>query len=132
MLDWEANTDPEFAKHRRFDPKPVAPAEEMADAGYSEMWVVYSTPHYSAKELTVFPGRSVTIKDDAAYGLIVVQGIGTIGKHDVETPALIRYGQMTSDELFVTFSAATNGVTVVNKSATENLVMLKHFGPALA
>jgi hypothetical protein len=129
MLDWEANTDPEFAKHRYFDPKPVAPVEEMADAGYCENWVVYSTPHYSAKELTVFPGRTVTIKDAAAYGLILTQGFGAIGKHDVETPALIRYGQMTSDELFVTFEAATNGVVVTNRSATEALVMLKHFGP---
>jgi hypothetical protein len=91
--------------------------------------VVYSTPHYSAKELTIFPGRSVTIKDAAAYGVIVVQGFGAIGKHDVETPSLIRYGQMTSDELFVTFDAARNGVLITNPSATENLVALKHFGP---
>jgi hypothetical protein len=90
---------------------------------------VYSTSNYSAKELTVFPGRSVTVKDAAAYGLILTQGHGSIGKHDVETPALIRYGQMTSDELFVTASAAADGVLVTNKSATENLVMLKHFGP---
>ena len=129
MLDWEANTDPEFAKHRRFDPLPVAPLDEMADAGYRDQWVVYSTSHYSAKELTVLPGRSVTVKDAAAYGLILTQGFGSIGKHDVETPALIRYGQMTSDELFVTLDAAANGVVVTNKSATENLVMLKHFGP---
>jgi hypothetical protein len=129
MLDWDANTDPEFAKHRYFDPAPVAPPDEMEAAGYSEKWVVYSTPNYSAKELTVFPGRTVTIKDAAAYGLIVTQGFGAIGKHDVETPSLIRYGQMTSDELFVTLEAATNGVLITNPSATENLVMLKHFGP---
>jgi hypothetical protein len=101
----------------------------MADAGYREKWIVYSTPHYSAKELTVFPGRSVTIRDAAAYGLILTQGYGSIGKHAVETPALIRYGQMTSDELFVSADAAANGVLLTNKSATENLVLLKHFGP---
>src|ERR1051326_519222 len=54
----------------------------MADGGYRGRGVVYSTPHYSAKELTVFPGRSVTIKDAAAYGLILTQGFGSIGKHD--------------------------------------------------
>ena len=101
----------------------------MASAGYRDQWVGYSTPHYSAKELTVFPGRTVTVKDAAAYGLILTQGYGSIGKHDVETPSLIRYGQMTSDELFVTLEAAANGVVVTNKSATENLGMLKHFGP---
>ena len=47
----------------------------------------------------------------------------------METPSLIRYGQMTSDELFVSADAAANGVVLTNQSATENLVLLKHFGP---
>jgi hypothetical protein len=129
MLDWDANVDPEFAKHRLFHPTPVKPEAEMADAGYSEKWIVYSTRHYSAKELTVFPGRSVQIQDAAAYGLIVVQGWGSIGKMEVETPSLIRFGEMTKDELFVGANTAKNGVTVTNRSDKENLVMLKHFGP---
>jgi hypothetical protein len=129
MMDWPANTDPEFAEHRLFHPKPVRAIEEMEEAGHRENWVVYSTGNYSAKELTVLPGRSVAVADSAAYGLIVTQGYGTVGKHDVETPSLIRYGQMTQDELFVTAQAASNGVTVTNKSETETLVMLKHFGP---
>lgn len=129
MLDWDANVDPEFMKNRQFHPRPVMDRETMAESGYSENWVVYSTPHYSAKELTVFPGRSVTITDEAAYGLIVVQGRGSIGKMEVETPTLIRYGQMTKDELFVTVDAACGGVHITNASDTEDLVMLKHFGP---
>ncbi len=129
MLDWEANVDPEFGEHNLFHPTPVRDEAAMYAEGYSEKWVVYSTGHYSAKELTVEPGRSVTVKDAAAYGLIVVQGVGSIGKMDVETPSLIRYGQLTKDELFVTAAAANRGVTVTNRSDKENLVMLKHFGP---
>jgi hypothetical protein len=129
MLDWDANVDPEFAKHRLFHPTPVRGEQEMNDGGYSEKWVVYSTGFYSAKELTVFPKRSVTITDAAAYGLIVVQGWGSIGRMEVETPSLIRFGEMTKDELFVTAAAAQSGITVTNRSDTENLVMLKHFGP---
>jgi hypothetical protein len=129
MLDWDANVDPEFGSHRLFHPKPVKDVKEMADAGYAEKWVTYSTDHYSAKELTVFPGRTVAIRDAAAYGMIVVQGCGSIGKMDVETPSLIRYGEMTKDELFVTACAAQQGVAVTNRSDKENLVMLKHFGP---
>jgi hypothetical protein len=129
MLDWEANTDPEFAEHRLFEPKPVDPIDQMQDAGYNENWVVYSTGYYSAKELTLFPGRTVTIKDKAAYGTILVQGWGQFGKHEVETPALIRYGQMTRDELFVSADAAKNGISITNRSETENMVFLKHFGP---
>jgi hypothetical protein len=129
MMDWEANVDPNFSANRLFDPHPVKPEEEMKQAGYSESWVVYSTPYYSAKELTVLPGKSVKIQDSAAHGLIVVQGYGTFGKHETETPTLIRFGQMTKDEFFVSADRAKEGVVITNKSDRENLVMLKHFGP---
>jgi hypothetical protein len=129
MLDWDANVDPEFASHRLFHPRPVRPEPEMEESGYSEKWVVYSTGHYSAKELTIRPRRSIVVKDAAAYGAIVVQGWGSFGKLEVETPSLIRFGQMTKDELFVTAPAARRGVAITNRSDTEDLVMLKHFGP---
>jgi hypothetical protein len=129
MLDWDKNVDPEFGRNNMRFPVPVEDEAAMRDGGYIENWIVYSTAHYSAKELTILPGRSVVIKDAAAYGLIVVQGYGSVGKMDVETPSLIRFGEMTKDELFVTAKLAKEGVRIVNKSDTENLVMLKHFGP---
>jgi hypothetical protein len=124
MMDWDANVDPDYSAHRLFHPHTAASDETQIDK-----WVVYSTPHYSAKELTIFPGHTVTIKDAAAYGMILTSGWGIIGKHIAETPSLIRYGQMTQDEFFVSAEAAKNGLVIQNKSATENLVMLKHFGP---
>jgi hypothetical protein len=129
MLDWDANVDPEFASHRLYHPKPVKPEAVMNECGYSEKWVAYGSECYSAKELTVLPGRTAVIKDAAAYGLILTQGYGSLGKLEVETPSLIRFGQMTKDELFVSAAAAAAGVAVRNRSDKENLVMLKHFGP---
>jgi hypothetical protein len=129
MLDWDANVNPEFAQHNRAFPKPLHANKESAAAGYREQWVCYGTPWYSAKELTVQPRRSVTIKDAAAYGLILTQGHGTIGRHHVSTPAMIRFGEMTEDELFVTADAAAEGVRIENLSESEPLVLLKHFGP---
>jgi hypothetical protein len=129
MLDWDANVDPELVSHRLFHPRPVKSEAEMADAGYCEKWVAYSTSYYSAKELTVHPGKSVTIYDPAAYGMILVQGRGSVGRMEVETPSLIRFGQMTRDELFITAAAARRGVMITNRSDQEDLVMLKHFGP---
>lgn len=129
MLVWEDNVDPEFDKNRLFHPKPVKDPAAMMDAGYAENWIVYSTPYYSAKELTVYPKCEVIVKDAAAYGLILTQGAGKIGVHDVQTPSMIRFGEMTQDELFVTAAAAAAGVKIVNTSDRENLVMLKHFGP---
>ena len=129
MLEWEKNVDPEFGKHNRVFPRPVRPVEVMQEDGYIEKWVCYGTAHYSAKELTILPRRSVKIKDSAAYGTILTQGHGRVGPLSVTTPSLIRFGQMTEDELFVTAKAAAEAVQIDNLSATEPLVMLKHFGP---
>jgi hypothetical protein len=129
MLDWDANVNPNFATSNFVTPLPVNREEDMGELGYREVWVTYGTRHYSAKELTVFPRRSVTISDSAAYGLILTQGYGKLGVYDVETPALIRFGELTRDELFVTAEAARHGVTITNRSETEPLVILKHFGP---
>jgi hypothetical protein len=129
MLDLDANVDPEFGNHNRVFPTPVRPVEEMKAAGYVEKWVTCGTEFYSAKELTVLPGRSATIRDAAAYGMILTQGYGTLGVHEVETPSLIRFGEMTKDELFISADVAKNGVKITNRSSTEPLVMLKHFAP---
>jgi hypothetical protein len=129
MLDWDANVNPEFGRSNRVFPRPVQPVENSEAGGYREQWVCYGTGWYSAKELTVLPRRAVTIKDAAAYGLILTQGHGTIGKHHVSTPAMIRFGEMTEDELFVAADAASQGVRIQNLSETEPLVLLKHFGP---
>jgi hypothetical protein len=130
MLDWDANVNPEFAASNKTAPKPVKCEKEMEDAGYREVWVTYGTKYYSAKELTVQPGRSVTIKDAEAYGVIVTQGHGSLGKLTVSTPSMIRFGQMTEDEVFVTASRAREGLVVENLSSSDPLVLLKHFGPA--
>jgi len=129
VLDWEANVDPEFAAHRFMRPKPVCPVEEMHARGYQENWITYKSTEYSAKELTVFPGKTVTIQDSAAYGMILLQGHGTMGRWDIDTPALIHFGQLTTDEFFVTEDAAKTGVAIHNPSKTDPIVMLKHFGP---
>ncbi|HUZ18553.1 MAG TPA: hypothetical protein VMV68_09200, partial [Spirochaetia bacterium] len=75
------------------------------------------------------PGRSAVIKDDGPYGAIIIQGTGRFGSLEIDSPAMIRFGQMTNDELFVTAKAAKEGIEVTNTSKTDNLVMLKHFGP---
>jgi hypothetical protein len=129
VMDWEANVDPDFAAKHFMRPRPAHPEEEMAEAGFSEFWICYRSDAFSAKELTVLPGTTVAIRDAGAYGMIMMQGHGTVGVWDVEAPALVRYGQLTSDEFFVSEEAARRGVTITNPSRCDPLVMLKHFGP---
>ena len=129
VIDWDANIDPDFKRHHFMAPVPGGDEDQMRQDGYRETWVCYKSPHFSAKELTVLPGRSVTMRDGAAYGLILTEGYGTFGAHRVDTPTLIRYGQQTDDEFFVTEAAARAGVTIKNDSPSQPLVMLKHFGP---
>jgi hypothetical protein len=61
--------------------------------------------------------------------MIVMQGHGKFGVWDIETPALIRYGQLTHDEYFVSEKAAKEGILISNPSKTDPIVILKHFGP---
>ena len=129
VIDWEQNVDPAFAEKHFMVPIPVRDLEEMRAEGYEERWICYLSEDFSAKELTVLPGRTATIKDGGAYGTIVLQGHGAMGVWDIETPALIRYGQLTYDEFFVSEAAAKEGVTIENPSKEDPIVILKHFGP---
>ena len=122
VLDWDLNVDPNFHKNRFM--RPIVCRESKQ---YKEEWICYKCPVVSAKRLTVYPGQTITIKDGAAYGMILLEGFGKMGVHALETPALIRYDDLTHDEYFVTAPAANGGVTITNLSDTQPLVMLKHF-----
>ena len=127
VMDWEANIDPDFHKIHYMPPLPVMPADEMKALGYAEEWICYKCPEASAKRLTVLPGKTATLRDGAAYGIICLQGCGSFGPHRLESPSLIRYGDLTRDEYFVTESAAKKGVTISNASDCDPIVILKHF-----
>jgi len=129
LLDWEVNTCPDFKQTYFRPPVPARPVQEMEEQGYIEKWITYGAEFFAAKELTVLPGRRVTIQDSAPYGLIMLQGHGTLGVWPLETPALIRFGQLTHDEYFVSCPSAQEGVRIHNPSTTDPIVMLKHFGP---
>ncbi len=127
VIDWDLNVDPDFTKNRFMAPIPAGNSAEMKKAGYMDEWICYKCKYASAKRLTVDPGATITISDSAAYGMIVLQGHGKFGVWDIETPALIRYGQLTNDEFFVTEDAAKKGITITNPSKTDPIVILRHF-----
>jgi hypothetical protein len=83
---------------------------------------------FSAKELTIEPGASCTLQDPGASSWITTQGKGRIGNLALQTPALIRFGEHTEDEVFITSEAAAAGVEIENTGA-EPLVGLRYFGP---
>jgi len=112
VIDWDLNVDPNFRKNRFMAPLPAGDIAAMQAEGYIDKWITYKSDAFSAKELTVLPGATVTIKDPAAYGMIMMQGHGKMGVWDIETPSLIRFGQLTHDEYFVSESAAKAGVTI--------------------
>ncbi len=127
VIDWEKNVDPDFHKNNFMRPKPVKPMEEMLAEGYVEEWICYKCESVSAKRLTILPGQTVTIKDSAPYGLICLEGYGSFGAWQIESPVLIHYGELTHDEYFVTEKAAKKGVVITNPSCTGPIVILKHF-----
>jgi hypothetical protein len=126
ILDWEGNLE-NFKEKYLKEPAPVKNPDEMSDAGYFEEWLTFGMEEYSTKRLRVLPGRTAVIKDAAAYGFVMMQGYGAINCMEINTPNIIRYGQQTADEGFVSKPAATEGVVIENLSQFNDLVMLKHF-----
>lgn len=124
VADWDLNTCPDYRE--RFFRRPKL---DQQGEGYRQNWVAYGNDYVGAKELTVEPGREATLRDDAAYGCLVVQGRGTFGVHPCESPTLIRFNELTADEFFVSHSRASEGIHIKNTSKYEPLVILKHFGP---
>ncbi len=129
QLDWDKNVDPEFKANNYLEPIVRSGGEGR---GYVDKWIVYGTVDgkqlFSACELTIMPGFSTKITDPGAYGLIVVQGSGSIGNLDVDSPNYIRFGEVTKDEVFVSAKRAAEGVTFTNNGA-EPFVSLRYFGP---
>jgi len=127
QLDWEKNVDPNFKAHNYLEPIVADQGE-----GWVDRWIVYGTVNgyqlFSARELTVMPGASCRLQDPGASGWITVQGCGRIGNLDLQTPAQIRFGERTSDEVFIGYQAATTGIEVANRGQ-EPLVGLRYFGP---
>jgi hypothetical protein len=130
QLDWDENTDPNFKDNHYLEPIPV---KGSCGEGYTDRWIVYGKVAgeqlFTAKELTVEPGATCTIKDGGAYGLITVQGKGRMNNLALDCPKLIRFHDITEDEVFCTEDAAKAGVTFENTSDTEQLVVLRYFGP---
>jgi hypothetical protein len=128
-LDWEKNVDTHFKEHNYLEPIVDA---ARSGKGFCDRWIVYGRVDgqqlFSAKELTIDPGVRCKLQDPGASGWITVQGRGRIGKLPLQTPAMIRFGQATEDEVFITAEAATNGVEIEN-TGSEPLVGLRYFGP---
>ena len=124
VMDWKENTRADY-REKYFR----APMLEKEGNGWKQEWIAYGNDFVAAKRLTVEPGQEVNIQDQAAYGCLVIQGHGKFGVWDCESPTLIRYGQLTRDEFYVSNKKAKEGVLIKNLSPVEPLVILKHFGP---
>jgi hypothetical protein len=125
LMDWEANIDPHYKKKYFRPPMTTDASCEQCQ----EKWIVYANDYIGAKELAVQPGQELLVKDPVAYGCIVVQGHGRFGVHDAEAAIMLRYGQLSADEFFVSERTAKDGVAIRNHSRHEPMVILKHFGP---
>jgi len=124
LLDWELNTCADY-RERYFRP-PVAAGKSQA---HQENWICYGNEYIGGKELTVYPGETYVSQERAAYGCVVVQGYGRFGAYRCEAANLLRFGQFSADEFFVSEDAARRGVRITNDAVHEPLVILKHFGP---
>lgn len=123
QIDWKESTRPDYKDTYFRAPKPLAKSQD----GLSEDWVAYANEWVAAKEVTAAPGASVVLTDLACYCALVVEGHGTFGSFACEAPGMLRFGQNSGDEFFVSDSAAKKGIKITNNSKYENLVILQNF-----
>lgn len=124
-IDWETNFDPAFKEHYFRPPVKLETKQE----GVTEKWVCYGNDYITSKEVTIEPGVETVLTDKAAYGCVIVQGFGKFGVYEAEAVNLMRVGQQTADEYFVSKDRAVAGVKIINNSKVEPMVLLQHFGP---
>ena len=100
-LDWDKNVDTHFKQSNYLEP--IRDDDRSGD-GYEDLWIVYGTVDgrqlFSAKELTLQPVRNVILQDPGASSWITVQGRGRLGGLDLQTPAMIRFGENTTGRSF--------------------------------
>lgn len=123
QIDWEESTRPDYKQTYFRPPKPLPETQN----GLSEKWVAYANEWIAAKEVTVSPGASVTLYDEACYCGLVVQGHGRFGTFECEAPGVLRYGQISGDEFFVSEAAGKKGIAIKNTSSYEPLIILQNF-----
>lgn len=123
QIDWEESTRKDYKQKYFRAPKPLPEMQK----GLAEKWVAYANEWIAAKEVTVAPGAKVKLCDQACYCALVVQGHGKFGTFECEAPGVLRYGDISGDEFFVSESAAKKGIVVENTSSYEPLIILQNF-----
>ena len=122
QIDWEESTRPDYKETYFRMPKVKYESDEAV-----EKWVAYANDWVAAKEVTIMPGQTYTLTDQACYCAVVVQGHGSFGVFECEAPELVRFGDITGDEYFVSENTAKKGVKITNTSSYQPLVILQNF-----
>ena len=122
QIDWEESTRPDYKETYFRMPKIKTESNRAI-----EKWIAYANDFVAAKEVTILPGQTYTLTDQAAYGAVITQGHGTFGCFECEAPGLLHFDDISGDEFFVSEKAAKNGVIVKNTSSYESLVILQNY-----
>lgn len=123
QIDWAESTRVDYKEKYYREPRPLPQTQQ----GLAEAWIAYANEWLGAKEVTVAPGAAVVLKDQACYSALLVQGYGRFGEFNCETPGLLRFGQLSGDEFFVSEKSAREGITITNNSRYEDMVILQNF-----
>ncbi|PKM41096.1 MAG: hypothetical protein CVV04_01160 [Firmicutes bacterium HGW-Firmicutes-9] len=123
QIDWEESTRADYKQKYFRAPKPLPETQK----GLSEQWVAYANEWIAAKEVTVAPGAKIKLADQACYCALVVQGHGSFGVFECEAPGVLRFGEISGDEFFVSEDTAKKGIVIENTSSYEPLIILQNF-----
>jgi hypothetical protein len=131
-LDWASIHDPRYAE--RHTCTPVLDRDTCDGRDVTDHWIVYGAfgrednhQVFASKRLVIQPGVRYQLHDPVGSDLIVVQGMGIVGKHPACAPRALKPGDL-GNWCFIVPAGTANSVTIENTGETE-LVALRTFGP---
>ncbi len=128
LIDWKENLDPLFKVNHYLEPLPAEKPEETMKDGYISRWVIYGHDLLSARELRLKPKAEVILRDKLPFVVFDVQGYGEIDGKPLESARNVSLDDLTYDEYFIAIGKAQEGVKVVNRSPSSELVLII-YGP---
>ncbi len=121
LADWELNGDPYFYENRHLTPIKI---QGSVQTGGFEEWISYNTHKFSAKKLTVYPGKTYKSRDKGIYTFFVWKGSGSIDG----VPFTGK--DVGNDELLVVHEKAASELVIRNEGK-EELIIFKLYGPGI-
>lgn len=128
LIDWRENLDPRFKENHYIEPLFLEDPNITAKEGYTVKAVIYGHELFGVKELRLRPKAEIMLRDRQPFVIFTVRGYGELEGRPLESIDHSSLEDLSYDEYFVVDWKARDGVKIVNRSPSKELVLIV-YGP---